>query len=249
MNMVRSLLANKNVPKTFWPEAVNWSVHILNRSPTFSVKNMTPEEAWSGQKPTVDHFRVFGCVAYVHIPDPKRKKLDNKGVKCVLFGVSEESKAYRLYNPLTKRISVSKDVVFDENSSWNWEGNDKGKSVALELEEDENADVEENVPSDGEESNESSFDTGSEAAETSLRNMQRSRRRPVWMDDYTSGGELSDEDTLAHFALLAGSDPISFDEAIKSSRWRKAMDAEIEAIERNNTWELVELPEGEKRWE
>jgi transposase InsO family protein len=47
MNMVRSLLANKNVPKNFWPEAVNWSVHILNRCPTFSVKNMTPEEAWS----------------------------------------------------------------------------------------------------------------------------------------------------------------------------------------------------------
>jgi transposase InsO family protein len=126
MNMVRSLLASKNMPKTFWPEAVNWSVHILNRSPTFSVKNMTPKEAWSGHKPAVDHFRIFGCVAYVYIPDPKRIKLDAKGEKCVLLGVSDESKAYRLYNPLTKRICISIDVVFDENSSWDWENKDKG---------------------------------------------------------------------------------------------------------------------------
>jgi transposase InsO family protein len=246
MNMVRSLLANKNVPKTFWPEAVNWSVHILNRCPTFSVKNMTPEEAWSGHKPTVNHFRIFGCVAYVHVPDPKRKKLDDKGEKCVLLGVSEESKAYRLYNPLTKKVCISKDVVFDEISSWNWESHDKGKALPLELEDNINVEVEKDAHNDCEELNEIGTDHGSEGAETSQQNMQRSRRRPAWRDDYTSGEELSDEDTLAHFALFAGCDPISFDEAIKSSRWRKAMDAEIEAIERNNTWELVELPEGEK---
>jgi len=41
MNMVRSLFTRSSVPKAFWPEAVNWSIHILNRSPTFSVQNMT----------------------------------------------------------------------------------------------------------------------------------------------------------------------------------------------------------------
>lgn len=55
-----------------------------------------------------------------------------------------------------------------------------------------------------------------------------------WMDDYTSGEELSDEQTLTHFVLLAGSDPIAFDETFKSSKWRKAMDVEIETIKRNN---------------
>lgn len=56
MNMVRSMLHAKQIPKTFWPEAVNWTVHVLNRCPTFAVKNRTPEEAWSGIKPSVDHF-------------------------------------------------------------------------------------------------------------------------------------------------------------------------------------------------
>ena len=110
--MVISLLAKGKVPKSFWPEAVNWSINVLNRSPTFSVQNMTPEEAWSGRKPVVDHFRIFGCVAYAHIPDEKRKKLDDKGEKCVFLGVSEHSKAYKLFNPSTNKIVTSRDVIF-----------------------------------------------------------------------------------------------------------------------------------------
>jgi hypothetical protein len=56
MNMVRSMLFAKQIPKIFWAEAANWSVHVLNRCPTLAVKNKTPEEAWSGIKPSVDHF-------------------------------------------------------------------------------------------------------------------------------------------------------------------------------------------------
>ena len=74
---------------------------------------MTPEEAWSGRKPVVDHFRIFGCVAYAHIPDQKRKKLDDKGEKCIFLGVSDQSKAYKLYNPNTKKIIlISRDIFF-----------------------------------------------------------------------------------------------------------------------------------------
>lgn len=56
MNLVRSMLSEKKIPNEFWPEAINWAVHILNRSPTLVVKDMTSEEAWSGMKPAVDHF-------------------------------------------------------------------------------------------------------------------------------------------------------------------------------------------------
>jgi len=94
MNMVRSMISAKKFPKSFWPEAVNWTVHVLNRSPTLPVKNKTPEEAWSGVKPSVEHFKVFGCIAHVHVHDSNRTKLDDKSLNCVLLGVSEESKAY-----------------------------------------------------------------------------------------------------------------------------------------------------------
>jgi hypothetical protein len=65
----------------------------MNRSPTVYVKNMSPEEAWFGIKPSVHHFRVFGCLTYAHVPDNQRKKLDSKSIKCVHLGLSDESKA------------------------------------------------------------------------------------------------------------------------------------------------------------
>ncbi|CAL8162095.1 unnamed protein product [Prunus armeniaca] len=118
---IRSMLSEKKIPKIFWLEAVNWTVHVLNRSPTFAVKNQTPEEAWSGVKPTVEYFKVFGCVSHVHVLDSKRTKLDDKSLRCVLLGVSEESKAYRLYDPVSHKILVSRDIVFEEDKSWDWD--------------------------------------------------------------------------------------------------------------------------------
>lgn len=117
-NMVRSLQRRSGLPKSFWPKIVNWSIYILNRSPTLAVQNITPEEAWSGIRPVVDHLRVFGCITYAHIPDQKRKKLDEKSEKCIFLGVSEHSKAYKLYNPITKKIIVRRDVIFDEEKTW-----------------------------------------------------------------------------------------------------------------------------------
>lgn len=75
------------------------------------MKDITPEEAWSGNKLGVAHFKVFGCLAYSHVNDKLRSKLDDKSVSCVMLGISDESKAYRLYNPATKRIIVSIDVI------------------------------------------------------------------------------------------------------------------------------------------
>lgn len=86
MNMVRCLLAGRDVPKLLWLEAVKWATYVLNKSLTLSVKDITPEEEWSDKKPSVKHFRVFGCIFYVHIPDVHRKKLDHKSIKCLFRG-------------------------------------------------------------------------------------------------------------------------------------------------------------------
>lgn len=80
---------------------------------------MTPQEAWTGFKPTVGHLRTFGCVAYSHIPEQKRNKLDEKSEKTIFIGYSDRSKAYKLYNPITKKTIVSRDVVFEEGKGWN----------------------------------------------------------------------------------------------------------------------------------
>ena len=62
--------------------------------------------------------KVFGCIAYVHVPDELRTKLDPKAEKCVFIGYSLEKKGYRCYNPSTRDVSVSRDVVFDELACW-----------------------------------------------------------------------------------------------------------------------------------
>lgn len=121
MNMVWSMLTGRRVPKIFWPEATKSCVHVLNRSPTIAVQGKTLEEAWSGVKPSVDYFRVFGCIAHVHTLDQLQVKLDDKSKKCVLLGVSDESKAYRLFDPVKNQIIISRDVVFEEEKCWNWE--------------------------------------------------------------------------------------------------------------------------------
>lgn len=82
----------------------------MNRSPTLSVQTMTLEEVWSGCRSAGDHFKMFGCIAYAYILDEKKRKLDDKGEKCFFLGVSEQSKAYKLYNPSTKKIVISKQV-------------------------------------------------------------------------------------------------------------------------------------------
>ena len=57
MNMVRRMLSKKGIPKTFWLEAVNWAIYVLNRCPTLLVKDATPDKACSGVKPSVEHFQ------------------------------------------------------------------------------------------------------------------------------------------------------------------------------------------------
>ena len=108
VEMATSMMAEKNLPKEFWAEAVHTAVYILNRCPTKAVKNMTPFEAWYGFKPSVSHLKIFGCIAYAHIPAEKRSKFDEKSQKCIFVGYSSSSKAYRLYHVETKKLIESR---------------------------------------------------------------------------------------------------------------------------------------------
>ncbi|EOY20321.1 Cysteine-rich RLK (RECEPTOR-like protein kinase) 8 [Theobroma cacao] len=119
--MCRCWMLEKNMPKRFWAEAASTAVYLLNIIPTRAKQNITPYEAWYGTRPSVDHLRVFGSLCYQHIPEEQRDKLQPKAQIGVLIGYSLKSKAYRIFQVESGRISVSRNVVFDENRSWNWE--------------------------------------------------------------------------------------------------------------------------------
>jgi len=98
MNMARSLLKEKSMSNLFLAEVVACSVYLLNISPTTSLKMKVPQEAWSGTELNVAHLRIFGCIAFAHIPSELRRKLDDQSEKCIFVGYNEISKAYKLYN-------------------------------------------------------------------------------------------------------------------------------------------------------
>ncbi|TXG57405.1 hypothetical protein EZV62_018718 [Acer yangbiense] len=74
------MLKDKNMPKSFWAEAV----------------------------------------LYV-VLEARRTKLKDKGEKCILVGYGDRTMGYWLYNPVTKKMNFSRDVIFEENESWNWD--------------------------------------------------------------------------------------------------------------------------------
>ena len=227
------------------------------------MQNKTPEEAWSGVKPTVDYFRVFRCLAHVHVPDQHRVKLDDKSKKCVLLGVSDESKAYRLFDPVNEKILISKDVVFEEQKGWNWKQNaEERQQNNLEWgdEEDYESDSAEQFEENAEEytgaqesgvqeSAERNEDTANCSAGTDTYSndshninfeipvegrVRRKRTEPIWMKDYEKGEDFSDDNGL-NVMMVTEDDPVSFEEAVKSEKWRNAMLKEMESIEKNLT--------------
>ncbi|MCO5611256.1 hypothetical protein L7F22_065508 [Adiantum nelumboides] len=102
----------------YWAEAASTAVYTMNTTRTAAVHDMTLEETFTGKKPNVSHFKVFGCIAYVHVRDELRTKLDPKAKKCVFIGYLVEQKGYKCYNIVTRQVRVSRDVVFDEMVTW-----------------------------------------------------------------------------------------------------------------------------------
>jgi len=118
LNMVRCMLKSKSLPKYLWGEAAVTATYILNRTPTKRLKAITPEEAWSNEKPSVSHLKVFGSVCYKHVPDQQRRKLDDIGVSLILVGYHTTG-GYILFEPKIGQVVVSRDVVVDEITDWN----------------------------------------------------------------------------------------------------------------------------------
>ena len=78
MDMARSMMASKHFPNEFWVKAIATDVYIMKRCSTKSVKKKVPHEAWTCMNHSVYHLKVFGCVAYAHVLDEARRKLDSK---------------------------------------------------------------------------------------------------------------------------------------------------------------------------
>ncbi|PAV14929.1 ribonuclease H [Pyrrhoderma noxium] len=108
------MLNEAGLPPSFWWDAVFTFTHIHNRSLTSALQNSTLYKLWFKKKLDMSHFRVFGCIAYVHIKSDQRKQLESHTHKCVFIGYPSNFKGWRFSNPDTRKEVISNSTVFNK---------------------------------------------------------------------------------------------------------------------------------------
>ncbi|KAH9291809.1 hypothetical protein KI387_043002 [Taxus chinensis] len=266
----RAMLHDQDMPRYLWAEACSTTVYIQNRVPHKVLGKMTPEEAFTGKKPDVGHFRIFGSLAYCHIPEDTRTKLDQTAEKGYLVGYSETSKAYRIFIPGTRRIIVRRDVKFMEDKAFR-------RSRDLPADDQSEQPTKAPSPSQGQQSSSTvtstSIDSGSEDSQSMEQLVQQdmhledievdissstvgSRNREVQdtqrdTQEFVGAPRKSTRqrrepakfnDYVALVSQLVDSEPSSYQEAAQHQVWRDAMVEEYTSIMQNDVWEVVPRP-------
>ena len=251
MESARSMMAHARLPNCFWAEAVSTAAYLRNRMVTTAFEKLsTPYERWYGVKPNISHLRVFGCVAYAHVPDGGRTKLDKKSEKLRFVGYCSQSKGYRLWNEKTRNVVVRREVVFNEIDfgQLNSDVQREPPVSVIDLHNDHpviQEPVETPAPQDDHPVIQEPAETPAPQGDSpSLERPHRPRHQPVryGIDEYVSMAILA-EDEVIDTSL----EPSSLTEALSSihaREWKAAADAEYQSLVENGTWELVELPVG-----
>lgn len=256
----RCMLFDANLPKQFWAEAVNTAVYLRNRT-IASGLTKTPYELWTGRKPDVSHVRVFGSTAMTHVPKIKTAKWDKKAEKHILVGYDNNVKGYRLYNPKTKKIITSRDVIIMEHTQSTSdmtravteekesEGEieteartDSSDIICTPVETDTTLDLSDMtyVPEETESSSSEEFyNTNSEPEIQDLPKEdtvtgKRQRKQP---DRYGFGNicvESVGEENLTYTDVMNGPE---------KSEWCRAMEDELQSFSECDAWEVVDKPD------
>ena len=114
MERIRCTLDHAGLSTKYWACAVSVAVNCKNHTLTRSAISKILYEARQWRKPFLNHLRVFKCLAFIHIPKEKRKKLDYRATPGIFVGYSISTKQYFVNNPLTKSLHRSRDVVVRE---------------------------------------------------------------------------------------------------------------------------------------
>ncbi|KAK1649737.1 hypothetical protein QYE76_067542 [Lolium multiflorum] len=231
ISKARCMLSNAGMHRRFWAEAA--STLILDKQ-----------------------LRVFGCTAYAHVDNGK---LEPRAVKCVFLGYGSGVKAYKLWNPETKKVLHSRNVVFNEHVMFYKSSStdvsddidisdvsdDEQQRISVQVghvEEKEN-DVAENDNTVVQHSPPVLQQTnGSIAAHRPRRNKGPRPR-------------LIEECNLVHHALSCAeqvqhdTEPATYAEVVASVdrvKWISAMQEEMQPLDNNGTWDVVPLPKQNK---
>ena len=191
----------------------------------------------------MSHFRVFGCMAYAHVPDCEWRKLDTKSKKMRFVGYSLTSKGYHLFDEMNQKLYIRRDVEFNES--------DFGQISAITTEPDpKSKEVKQNADTTAKDEEEVAETRRSETEEQQeLQRSERIHKTPVryGYDEYADTATHRVRHVAYHVSEV--DEPSTIQEANSSdhaAEWKVAMDAEYNSLIENKTWKLVELPPGRK---
>ncbi|KAI5334699.1 hypothetical protein L3X38_024832 [Prunus dulcis] len=250
VEMAKSMLHEKSIPYEFWAEAVNTAVYLLNRCPTKSLNKVTPFEAYTGRKPGIAHLKIFGSPCHVLIPLALRHKLEENSHKCILVSYGLCEKGYKIFDPSTRKIILSRDVHFDEDGLWKWEHAQKGEITVSMPAENQNCepslDLDTPLQMDAgttvQDEPSQDLDTSTQMGENIILQEERiSGSSQAFDHTPKKWGSVNEIMAQCNICIV---EPESFEDANLDESWRNAMKAELEMIEKNNTWKLVDRPFG-----
>ena len=223
--MMNAMLISLGLLQNLWGEALLSANYILNRLPHKKL-DKTPYELWKGQSPSYKYLKVWGCLAKVMVPIPKRIKIGPKTIDCIFIAYAISSSAYRFLvhksdipDIHVNTIIESKNASFFENIFPSKNACD-GTSLKR---------THETATSDID--HESINDESKEA----LRRSKRARTSKSFGPDFLT--------------YLLENELQSFNEAMsppEAPMWKEAVNSEIESIMQNHTWELIDFPPGSK---
>ncbi|KAL0461885.1 UNVERIFIED_CONTAM: hypothetical protein Slati_0076100 [Sesamum latifolium] len=120
LEVVRASLFEANMPTSYWGEAVTVATYLINRMPSSSLQFRTPFDFYkivsASTMPNLP--QVFDCVAFVHLHRHLRNKLEPRALQCVFVGYGLHQKGYRCYHPPSRKLYVTRDVVFHEDKMY-----------------------------------------------------------------------------------------------------------------------------------
>ena len=249
----RSMLSHSNLSNEFWAEAINTSVYLRNRCPSVALSDVTPYECLFNEKPDVSNLRIFGCMAYVHIPECQRKKLDAKSRKLIFVGYPEGVKGYKLYNPESCSFVRSRDVIFSERKFYDFKNKQfrecselqEVKEVSVEFEhgptpviENDEEEAEDDIQNEHDHDVEVEVQpVGATYEESFMNDVQRlpekrQRKPPTRYDEECYIASDFDEPTNIKDAFSGE----------HANEWKSAIQSEYDSLMDNNTWNLVPRP-------
>lgn len=242
----RTMIHAKDLQIRLWAEAMNTAVYTYNRTPLFHKDNKTPYEMWTGKKTRVDHLKTFGCDAYVHVPKQQRRKWDKKSKKMIFVGYQNDSTNYRLFDPEKGRVTVSRDVIFDERNLNKDTSNDNEMTLPIcqidEEDEQPQTHFEEKDVTDQRIQEQKDKDDIRMNQEVEPSCVEQNIPKRHLRDRDRIKRPMRYEANLAEFV-----EPKTYEEAISgpnAESWRTAINEELTTHHKNKTWRMETLPKG-----